>query len=137
MLIRAQGCIFAEYKGFITPVYGGGCAAAKLVKAPRVSFFSLYDANAPSTGYLQKVYLYRESSEILPLTSKLKALHLPTHVVIQPNAANGLSCPSMILAEQVTTINIAALIKKLGCLQRKDLIRTGKARQAQSHFPTE
>lgn len=76
------------------------------------------------------------TAEILPLTSKLKALHLPTHVVIQPNAANGLSCPSMILAEQVTTINVAALIKKLGCLQRKDLIRTGKARQAQSHFPT-
>ena len=35
------------------------------------------------------------------------------------------------------SLNIAALIKKLGCLQRKDLIRTGKARQAQSHFPTE
>lgn len=136
--MRPLNCIFAEYKGFITPVYGGGCAAALLVKVPPgCRFFSLYDANAPSTGYLQKVYLYRESSEILPLTSKLKALHLPTHVVIQPNAANSLSCPSMILAKQVTTINIAVLIKKLGCLQRKDLIRTGKARQAQSHFPTE
>lgn len=35
----------------------------------------------PSTGYLQKVYLYRESSEILPLTSKLKAFYplLPQH----------------------------------------------------------
>ena len=39
---RAHPCsrlIFAEYRGFITPVYGGGCAAALLVKAPRVSFF--------------------------------------------------------------------------------------------------
>ena len=77
------------------------------------------------------------TAEVLPLTSKLKALHLPTHVVVQPDTSNGLSCPSMILAEQVTTINIAALIKKLGCLQRKDLIKTGKARYAQSHFPVE
>lgn len=75
--------------------------------------------------------------EVLPLTSKLKALYLPTHVVIQPTELNGFSCPSMILAEQATTINLSFLIKRLGSLTRKDLVKTGKARYAQSHFPTE
>ena len=56
MLIRAQGCIFAEYKGFITPVYGGGCAAVgyfvNRYMNPYINkYFGQFGAAVPNNAY--------------------------------------------------------------------------------------
>lgn len=46
---------------------------------------------------------------VLPLTSRLKKLGMPTHVV-----SEDLDIPSVILAEQITTVDKAQLIRKMG-----------------------
>ena len=74
--------------------------------------------------------------EVIPMTTKLKALYMPTHVIITPSTENGLPKQSMVLAEQTTTINVGRLQRKLGTMSRNDLIKTGGARQSQSHFST-
>ena len=51
---------------------------------------------------------------VIPATSKNKK-HLPTHVYIQ---GCGLSKPSLLLAEQITSINKSKLIKKIGSIQQ-------------------
>lgn len=76
-----------------------------------------------------------ETVEVLPMTTKLKALHIPTHVVVKPTESNGLLSPSMVLAEQAVTINVGRLEKYVGEMDRCDLVRVGIAREKQSHFP--
>ena len=49
---------------------------------------------------------YSSAITIVPLTSQLKKLNMPTHVLIQ---GNGLEVPSMALCEQIMTINISLL----------------------------
>lgn len=49
----------------------------------------------------------------LPITSRLTKSRLPTHVEIAAGAS-GLSKPSLILAEQVRTLDKQRLIEKLG-----------------------
>ena len=62
---RAHPCsrlIFAEYKGFITPVYGGGCAAAILVKAPPGVVFLSYTTQMHLRQAIYKKYIYIEKA---------------------------------------------------------------------------
>ena len=40
-----------------------------------------------------------------PLTSELKKVDLPTHEIVSINDAIGLKCDSMVLCEQITTID--------------------------------
>lgn len=75
--------------------------------------------------------------EVLPITSKLKALHIPTHTIVKPSKENGLREESMVLSEQATTISTTNLLKKIGTMNRNDLINVGRARREQSHFPTD
>lgn len=51
---------------------------------------------------------------IIPVTSKNKK-KLPTHVYIQ---GCGLTKPSLLLAEQITSINKSKLIRKIGSIQQ-------------------
>ena len=55
---RAHPCsrlIFAEYKGFITPVYGGGCAAGYFLNRymnPNINkYFGQFGAAVPNNAY--------------------------------------------------------------------------------------
>lgn len=64
---------------------------------------------------------YSDTTIIAPLTSKAKKLRQPTHYLIQKNNENGLSCNSVCLLEQIMTIDVAELIKKIGVLNENDL----------------
>lgn len=61
---------------------------------------------------------------VVPLTSKRKAMHMPTHVLLPRQAATGLKRTSIALVEQVTTIDKAQLQNQTGrvldeCLMKK------------------
>lgn len=57
---------------------------------------------------------------VIPLSSKLKRLKMPTHVVIKNNDSNGLSKDSVLLAEQATTIS-KKKVKKIGSIEDRSL----------------
>ncbi|HPE08145.1 MAG TPA: type II toxin-antitoxin system PemK/MazF family toxin [Saprospiraceae bacterium] len=73
---------------------------------------------------------------IIPLTSRIKATHLPTHIIIPANSVNGLLCDSMALVEQTTTIPKTRLKTRLGILDKTVLVALGKAHQVEFPFPT-
>lgn len=56
----------------------------------------------------------------MALTTKLKKQNMPTHEVIEPTSENGLDEESMILGEQIFTIDKKSVIRKLGSLSLKD-----------------
>lgn len=51
---------------------------------------------------------------VVPLTTKLKKLSQPTHVILEISCVEGILRRSMVLAEQVLTIDKQDLIIKLG-----------------------
>jgi len=73
--------------------------------------------------------------EIVPLSTKQKAEHLPVHTVITADELNGLKSDSVALSEQVRTINRSQLGRRVGRLTHKDLVRIGRARSIQSPWP--
>ena len=73
--------------------------------------------------------------EVIPMSSRIhKARYLPTHVLIHPNENNGLKHMSIVLAEQVVTINKQALKGYLGILDQHSIQLIGQARCIQSPF---
>lgn len=54
---------------------------------------------------------------IVPITSNLKKKWLPTHVVLK---CCGLPRKSIVLAEQITSINKSCLVNKLGSIEKTD-----------------
>lgn len=65
---------------------------------------------------------------VVPLTSKRKAMHMPTHVLLPRQAATGLKHTSIALIEQVTTIDKAQLQNQTGRVLNERLM--GKVAQA-------
>ncbi len=63
---------------------------------------------------------------VLPLTSKHKAMHLPTHLLIRRNAINGLKVDSVAESESLVKINKKDLIKKIGILSKSEFVSIGK-----------
>lgn len=61
---------------------------------------------------------------VCPLTSKVKSYK--GHVVLQPNAENGLTSPSEILNFHVRSISKDRLVKKIGIITAKELELTKK-----------
>ena len=57
------------------------------------------------------VNLHSSVLTVIPVTSKVQKRQMPTHVYL---AGCGLSLPSLALAEQVTAIDKARLLKKIG-----------------------
>lgn len=57
---------------------------------------------------------------VLPLTKKIKNIEQPTHVLIEKNIDNGLNFDSMVLAEQITTIDKNS-VKKIGRVVDRNL----------------
>lgn len=56
----------------------------------------------------------------LPLTSKIKNLDQATHILIESNDENGLKVDSMLLAEQIATID-KKKVKKIGSISDRTL----------------
>lgn len=56
---------------------------------------------------------------VIPITKHLKRKEQPTHYVLDPNKYNNLKMKSMILAEQITTINCDSIMKKIGFIENK------------------
>lgn len=57
---------------------------------------------------------------VLPLSSQLKKVTMPTHIIINDSSDNGLKRKSLLLAEQVTTIS-KKKVKKIGCISDRAL----------------
>lgn len=58
----------------------------------------------------------------IPLTKQIKHIKQPTHLLISQDRDNGLKIDSMLLAEQITTINKKS-IRKIGKISNRDLQR--------------
>lgn len=54
---------------------------------------------------------------VIPLTSELKSLYIPTHRIINRNVENGLDTTSMLLGEQVRTVDKSRILYKRGRLE--------------------
>lgn len=57
---------------------------------------------------------------VIPLTSEIKKLYIPTHKVIQKSTDNGLDSASMLLGEQIRSIDKTRIQYKRGCLSQED-----------------
>lgn len=57
---------------------------------------------------------YSPTVIILPITSEIKKISLPTHSIIHKTCKNGLCVDSMVLAEQIRVIDKARLKNKIG-----------------------
>lgn len=65
---------------------------------------------------------------VVPLSSQTgKARHLPTHVLILPTAENGLSRPSIAVAESLMSIQKENLIREFGTVCPADYDRVAEA----------
>ena len=51
---------------------------------------------------------------VMPLTNQIKKMDMPTHTIIKKREENGLRDDSMVLAEQIFTIDKKAVITKFG-----------------------
>lgn len=65
---------------------------------------------------------------VVPITSRYKAMHMPTHVLLPKQATTGLKHTSIALVEQVTTIDKAQLQGHAGRVLDEHLM--GKVAQA-------
>lgn len=57
---------------------------------------------------------------VMCLTSRIKKVEQPTHEVIKASKSNGLKCDSMILGEQIFTINKRDVVAKWGNVGNKE-----------------
>lgn len=60
---------------------------------------------------------------VVPLTSRMKKLNQPTHVVLNRREATGLTMPSMALCEQVRSLDKDKLGKRVGRIICRDTMR--------------
>lgn len=63
---------------------------------------------------------YSPTVIVMPLTSKLKSLKQPTHLLIKSSQENGLISDSVLLAEQIATID-KMKIRKIGHISNREL----------------
>ena len=79
---------------------------------------------------------YSPTVEVIPMSANImKARYMPTHVLIHPNDTNHLTRASIVLAEQVVTINKNMLVNYIGNLDEESIRLIGEARRIQSPFP--
>ena len=65
--------------------------------------------------------IYSPTVIVAPLTSKVKKQELPIHTELTKDKINGLEFNSMVLLEQITTIDKNNLITKIGEICTKDM----------------
>ena len=66
--------------------------------------------------------LYSPTINIAPLTSKMNKRGLPVHVELWDYRSYGLLAPSTILIEQVTTVHVDCLDKRIGVITDRDIL---------------
>ena len=59
---------------------------------------------------------------IMPMTSKLKALYIPTHALIKKDNDNGLRVDSVILGEQLRVVSKERIIQRVGKITNKETL---------------
>ena len=59
---------------------------------------------------------YSPTVLIVPMTSEIKKVNMPTHNVMYKTKFNGLDADSMLLGEQTTAIDKKRILYKRGCL---------------------
>lgn len=69
---------------------------------------------------------YSPTTIVLPITSKLDKARLPTHVALKPEES-GLARDSVVLAEQIRTIDKARLQQKIASLDSMTMDRIDHA----------
>lgn len=70
---------------------------------------------------------YSSTVIISPLTSKLKKINLPVHIYILKDNINNLKYNSVLLLEQIITIDKIKLTEKIGTLNKETLSKVNKA----------
>lgn len=68
---------------------------------------------------------FSPTTVIIPITSKLDKANLPTHVLLK--YTSGLKKMSVVLVEQIRTIDKSRLLEKITTIDSKDLARVKKA----------
>ena len=63
---------------------------------------------------------------VIPLTSKMCKNKIPTHTLIRANKYNGLTKDSIVLAEQILTIDKINLISKIGTMDELSMAKIDK-----------
>lgn len=58
--------------------------------------------------------LFSPTVNVAPMTTKMNKRNLPVHVELWNNKAYGLLSPSTVLIEQLTTVHVNALDRKIG-----------------------
>lgn len=57
---------------------------------------------------------YSPTVIVIPLTSEIKKLNMPTHCILKKNQSNGLYYDSMLLGEQLRVIDKSIIVGKIG-----------------------
>ena len=70
---------------------------------------------------------YSPTVIVATVTSQIKKINQPTHVIVKKDSVNNLKCDSVILLEQIQTINKINLKFKIGRLNEKDIERLNEA----------
>jgi mRNA interferase MazF len=79
-----------------------------------------------------KANTYSPVLTVVPLTSRInKKRYLPTHVYVSRYEMTGLIKPTLVLAEQVTSIAVQSIIRKCGRVNQEALSRITKAVEIQ------
>ena len=60
---------------------------------------------------------------VIPITTKLKKRYMPTHIILRQKDS-GLKQPSMILVEQVRSLDKASLRSYAGCISKPAIMDT-------------
>lgn len=68
---------------------------------------------------------YSPTTIVIPITSKTEKLNLPTHILLK--YTDGLKYESVVLVEQIRTIDKTRLLDKITTINSKDLFRVKKA----------
>ena len=63
--------------------------------------------------------IFSTTTIVIPLSSKLKSLHQPTHTLIRKSNDTGLKADSVLLGEQMRVISNQRIIKKIGTVTNK------------------
>lgn len=70
---------------------------------------------------------YSPTVIIAPLTSQIKRTDLPVHIILTQDKENGLEMNSVVLLEQIKTIDKKKLFSKLGTICEEDLEKVNKS----------
>ena len=72
---------------------------------------------------------YSSLTIVAAITSNISEASYPVEVRFKPSKANGLKVPSVILLDQVRSIDKMRLVKKLGSLNHEEMVRVDQAIQ--------